>query len=273
MSTMGVITHIQPALANKIFSEFGLTNESLALLSEAVNERLILDVDSIHRPPARSWSMPEKKKPGRKPKKKPVTASAKLPVVSSGIDEKMGGLMTDDASDTNTTENPDAEFLEKKVPTSEQIMTDTEVPCASEEPVSYPNRERIPALEKVPEQEVNAEPPFIIPVKRKPGRPPGSKNKKTIDREKEIVRQAAAGTLPLMLPSARRGRPKSQAAQQQEEEEKFWRNKAAIAGVPLLELPKRTRGQPSKEQAKQRLQMINEWKLKVDEAYSKVLAH
>ena len=64
-----------------------------------------------------------------------------------------------------------------------------------------------PRPEPAPEGTKAAEVAEAAPPKRRRGRPKGSKNKKTLEREAEIERQKAAGTY-VEPPTRRRGRPK-----------------------------------------------------------------
>lgn len=240
-----------------LFSEVGLNNETVASLGEYVNERLKVDVNSVHRPPPQIWTIPGKGE-GNSQKKK----ESSVQCAQSGVDErgKAGGkLQMDKAVAGSST-------------TSAPIVQDSKPDLLVAEPqVEAPETATTP-IEQLPSQVKPAEAPPKATVSRGRGRPPGSKNKKTLAMENSMAQRRANGETILLLPKPQTGRPKNPNTLKREEEERLWRYKAEIAGIPLLVLPKRGRGQPSKEKLKQRDKLIADWKAKVDNGYSLALS-
>ncbi len=251
-----------------LLADYDFRDESLGYLYDAVNERLNADVGD--RPEPRVWSIPEKKKRGPKSKKPEFV----LPESWKFDGMQMGGDLSPYPEYADSPDSKEAADVETDglgsdyAPPAAMAATGGTTPVPDDSACAAaisPNEETLSAEGESQELQVQK------PTVHRMGRPPGSKNKKTLAREEEIRKQWLAGEPILMLTSGSRGRPKGLAAQKREEEERAWRHKAEVAGIPLLVLPKRASRRPTASEAAQREESIRQWKQAVDAAYQRAV--
>lgn len=267
----------------KLFTKFNMTNDSIGQLVDLIQGRITADIEG--RPQAHVWELPQKKKPGRKPK----VAQFNLSSPCRFANMKVGGVLFEDEEKPIISENDDSlnlcegskttnqnlvRDLNKESPITQNTLTEQSTAPVPTRPTT--EQSAIPALEvemhpgNSPDtNDMTTEPK----IHRGPGRPPNSKNKKTLEMEESMAKRLNSGEEILYLPLPKRGRPKTEATLAKEEEERIWNYKADIGGVPRLELPARSNHRPTKEEREARKRAIQQWQQQVELAYSKAIGY
>lgn len=253
-----------------VFSEFGLNNESVALLSEGVNERLKVDVDSVHRPTPRTWLIPKKKEKGFDNRRESYERD-NLPIIESVKEgEKVGGKLIIVDEPVIEPSDVSASSVKEESVAGQPVQGTKSTDLAAESQVESPKEIAIMSEQGPSEQ--HTETPTETPKKRGRGRPPKSKNKKTLEMEASMAQRRATGEPIFYFQKPTIGRPKKPETIQKEENEQLWNHKADVAGISHFEYPKRGRGRPTKASREEFAKQRAEWEALVEKFYTEHLS-